>query len=193
MLLEYRARDSASVAAASAAPIGGAGGERACDHGYCWCSKCERPKPLANLRMRGNQNICFSDINSSVFWAARWKSNKNLNTWWQGLSEADQVAWYRKQQENGFGPTRKLDTVIYEEKSIEKANANEFDIDDYVPRRSVGRFITAAGGSGILPNGERQAFRVQIPARRVACPRLLGHPRKAGHAQASRALDSQGR
>ena len=65
--------------------------------------------------------VCKADKASYSSLANRWKDNNQLRLWWSAMSEVEQITWYRKQQERGYGSHRQCDMgVVY----VESDSAN---------------------------------------------------------------------
>ena len=71
--------------------------------GFFWCCKCHLNKPIDRMMLRGNQKICDTDVAEYSSLVNRWKTQRNLHTWWSNLTPDAQAAWYRKQQESSGG------------------------------------------------------------------------------------------
>ena len=46
--------------------------------GFFWCVKCMQVMPMAHAKVRGNQMICFSDVNSYGSVSFRWKKTESI-------------------------------------------------------------------------------------------------------------------
>ena len=104
-----------------------------------FCVKCQWNKPLALLRMRGNQKICAPDVNSYESIQKRWRTQRSLREWFKGLSPSETTDWYRRHQQTGAGIKRDFDSMRYEEKKSNFAETREASVDMFIPWRAFKR------------------------------------------------------
>ena len=83
--------------------------------------------------MRGSLSVCSSDVAAYSSLVARWKSQRSLKSWFQGLSDHDRIAWYRKQQNHTAGKKRTFEDMQYTEQDKQSIVSSSLDQDCWVP------------------------------------------------------------
>ncbi len=118
------------------------------------------------MEMRGNQAICDTDANNYSSLANRWKNNKALKAWWQGLSPGDKQTWYRKEQSHMAGTKRTFNQTVHEEFAGRKHQSSHLSLNNYVPLLV---FIRNKFMEGISRAVAQQMFEEIVMRRSEAC------------------------
>ena len=143
-----RVRSIASGSTGSSGIASGAGVQLMCgviEGSSFQCSKCLLPKPIAQLRIRSGQKVCEGDVRSYASIQTRWAGNRELRSWFKGLTPLDRVDWYVKQQQNDTGKKRNIDSMMYNDTYSNKAIRREGEIDVFIPWRIYRRRALADG------------------------------------------------
>ena len=137
-----------------------------CTEGQFKCACCQLYKPSSMMKMRGNQAICTADANNYSALSNRWKNNKALKAWWQGLSLGDKQTWYRKEQSHMAGTKRTFDQTAHEEFAGRKHQSLHLSLNNYVPLLV---FVRNKFAEGISRAVAQQMFEEIVMRRTEAC------------------------
>ena len=140
--------------------------------GFFNCCRCKLQTPLSLLFVKGNQKMCRADWNNYASLAARWKKNKTLKTWFDGLDENERIAWYRRQQGNAPGLKRDFEAIGVDERTSAEAFHRLHAVDEMIPWRIFKRRLV--GGEGLTPEKAALEFCALVNNPRVASTHARG-------------------
>jgi hypothetical protein len=130
------------------------------------CNKCGCQFPVEEMSHRNN--TCEKDAQSYKSLTDRWKTNKNLRSWWVNKTPDEKRNWYLQQPETSTGMKRQFDSAVYQERSALSAHVQEDEVDCFIPYRVFFRESKAEGKEKDAIDEEWKAW---IETRQSECKR----------------------
>ena len=96
------------------------------------CRKCKLVLCMSYMSPT-KKGECKRDTASYKSLTERWSKDRRLRTWWNGLSPAETVEWYRKQHSISSGSKRKFDTVSVVETAVTSVSNDTREQDHWQP------------------------------------------------------------
>ena len=70
-------------------------------------------KSLQEMKQRGNQQWCKTDINNYTALANRWRNQRHLKVWWASRTANQKAVWFQQEQAHVSGSKRAFDSISY--------------------------------------------------------------------------------
>ena len=113
-----------------------------------YCRQCMEQRPIMIMKIRSGSKVCNDCVGAYGSIQTRWQTNKDLRTWFKGMSPADRAAWYKKQRMSYQpGKKRELSNLEVNENTAHKAARTDGEVDKLIPWRIYRRHAIQDGDS----------------------------------------------